>query len=258
MQINLLLGDTATRIQAVCSGLHDLTVAMIRLDRQIVRVAALRWRPRPWPDPTRRILCAPAEAVIGRRKPVALARLTPAEAIAVMDARDYDVHLFTDAETGEDAVVYRAGPSGLRLARQQRMHPPGWFSITTTAPVGVIVHTAQTPTLREAAAVARVGAQRLRFGFYTDPDTGRGRLLYPRYDGALGLLTPTDEHSGGQADNRRRKICVSKVITCAPVKSDAAVGPHRSRSHHVHTPRTTRDPPRRPPPRRRRRVRADH
>jgi hypothetical protein len=32
-------------------------------------------------------------------------------------AMDYDVHLFTDAATGEDAVVYRAGPSGLRLAR---------------------------------------------------------------------------------------------------------------------------------------------
>jgi hypothetical protein len=24
--------------------------------------------------------------------------------------------------------------------------------------------------------------------FFTDPDTGRGQLLYPRYDGNLGLI----------------------------------------------------------------------
>jgi Sigma 54 modulation/S30EA ribosomal protein C terminus len=71
-------------------------------------------------------LAAPSDGVITRRKPVVLLRGDPLEAVAVMDAMDYDVHLFTDAETGEDAVVYRAGPAGLRLARQRRMYPPGW------------------------------------------------------------------------------------------------------------------------------------
>jgi hypothetical protein len=31
-----------------------------------------------------------------------------------MDAMDYDVHLFTDADSGEDAVVFRAQDSGHR------------------------------------------------------------------------------------------------------------------------------------------------
>ncbi|MGO8965653.1 hypothetical protein [Mycobacterium sp.] len=37
---------------------------------------------------------------------------------------DHDLHLFTDASTGVDAVVYRGRPSGLRLARQRCMRPP--------------------------------------------------------------------------------------------------------------------------------------
>ncbi len=41
-----------------------------------------------------------------------------------MDAMDYDVHIFTDTTTGEEAVVYRAGPAGLRLARQHRERLP--------------------------------------------------------------------------------------------------------------------------------------
>ena len=41
-----------------------------------------------------------------------------------MSAMDYAVHLFADAETGEDAVVYRSGPTGVRLSRQHSMRPP--------------------------------------------------------------------------------------------------------------------------------------
>jgi hypothetical protein len=114
------------------------------------------------------------------------------QAVAVMDAMDYDVHLFTDAETREEAVVYRAGPSGLRLARQHRMYPPGWSWLSTAAvpPVPLIVNSRPTPTLSEAAAVGRLCEHGLRFLFFTDPATGRGQLVYPRYDGNLGLVTP--------------------------------------------------------------------
>lgn len=122
VQINLQVGDTPLRAQAATAGIDDLRPALIRLDRQIVRASA-QWCPRPWPDRPRRRLTTPAEALVTRRKPVVLRRATPLQAIAAMDAMDYDVHLFTDAETGEDAVVYRAGPSGLRLARQHHVFP---------------------------------------------------------------------------------------------------------------------------------------
>mgnify|MGYP007061293597 CR=1 FL=1 len=118
-----------------------------------------------------------------------------------MDAMDYDVHLFTDAETGEDAVVYRGGPSGLRLARQHTMYPPGWSwsPSTTIPPVPLIVNSLPTPVLSEVEAVGRVCEHGLRFLFFTDDATGRGRLLYLRYDGRLGLLTPNAGGAGGGA-----------------------------------------------------------
>ena len=194
VQVNLRVCDRPARVQAVTAGIDDLPSALVRLDRQIVRVWG-RWRPRPWPDRTRRVLTAPSGAVITRRKPVVLLRASPLEAVAVMDAMDYDVHLFTDAETGEDAVVYRAGPSGLRLARQRRMYPPGWSwsPSACSPPVPLIVNSRPTPTLSEAAAVARAWQHHLRFLFFTDPASGRGQLLYPRYDGNLGLITPIGE-----------------------------------------------------------------
>ncbi|MDI3315316.1 MAG: sigma 54 modulation/S30EA ribosomal C-terminal domain-containing protein [Mycobacterium sp.] len=193
VQVNLRVRDTPARVQALTAGPDDLSPALVRLDRQIVRVWG-PWRPRPWPDRTRRILTASADALVTRRKAFVLQRETPLQALAVMDAMDYDAHLFTDVESGEEAVVYRAGPSGLRLARQRRMYPPGWSwsPAACNPPVPLIVNSSPTPALSETAAVERV-RDGLRFLFFTDPQTGRGRLLYPRYDGNLGLITPVDD-----------------------------------------------------------------
>lgn len=190
VQVNLRVRGVPARVQAPVTGFDDLTPVLARLDRQIVRVWA-RWRPRPWPDRSRQPLTPPTEAVIARRKPVLLKRITPLDAAAVMDAMDYDVHLFTDAETGEDAVIYRAGPSGLRLARQRSMYPPGraWCPPAGAPLVPVIVNSLPTPTLAETAALDRMRQHGLRFLFFTDPATGRGQLLYSRYDGNIGLIT---------------------------------------------------------------------
>ncbi|WP_277395998.1 sigma 54 modulation/S30EA ribosomal C-terminal domain-containing protein [Mycobacterium camsae] len=192
MQVNLSVGELPARIAAVTAGIDDLSPALDRLDSHIRQMLA-PWRPRPWPDPARRILTVDFDAVVVRRKPVALQRTTPLQAVAVMDGMDYDAHLFTDAETGEDAVVYRAGPSGLRLARQRHVFPPGWaWSPGVSGPqVPLIVNSRMTPTLSEPDAVRRACDHSLRLLFYTDRETGRGQLLYPRHDGNLGLLVPT-------------------------------------------------------------------
>lgn len=191
VQVNLRVGEQPARVLAVTTGVDDLTPALLRLDRHIVRMSA-QWRPQPWPD-HRRLLTIASGAVVVRRKSVALQRATPLDAVAVMDAMDYDAHLFTDVETGEDAVVYRAGPSGLRLARQRHVYPPGWaWSASTSGPpVPLIVNSRPTPALTEDAAVCRARDHALHLLFFTDPATGRGNLLYPRYDGNLGLITPT-------------------------------------------------------------------
>ncbi len=197
VQVNLRVRDAPARVMAVTAGTGDLTPALARLDRQIVSLSA-PWRPRPWPDLTRRILTAGPDTVVARRKAVLPQRLTPMQAAEVMDAMDYDAHLFTDDETGEDAVVYRAGPSGLRLARQHQVFPPGWSlsSKLSGPPVPLVVNPRRAPVLTEAAAVRGMREHRSRLLFFTDPASGRGQLLYPRYDGNLGMITPAD---GGDA-----------------------------------------------------------
>ncbi|MHA7649288.1 sigma 54 modulation/S30EA ribosomal C-terminal domain-containing protein [Mycobacterium sp. ML4] len=192
LQVNLSVGELPARVAAVTAGIDDLSPALDRLDTHIARMLA-PWRPRPWPDARRRILTVDGHADVARRKSVVLQRTTPVQAVAVMDGMDYDAHLFLDMETGEDALVYRAGPSGLRMARQRHVFPPGWsWSPGVPGPrVPLIVNSAATPRLTESAAVRRAREHNLGLLFYTDRETGRGHLLYPRHDGNLGLIVPT-------------------------------------------------------------------
>ncbi|WP_067904059.1 sigma 54 modulation/S30EA ribosomal C-terminal domain-containing protein [Nocardia vaccinii] len=188
VQVNLHVGDTPARIQTLTHGPGDALPVVVRLE-QLITVIRSPWQPRPWPDLTRPPLDTPGPGQLARRKSVPLAAGRPAGAVAVMDAMDYDVHLFTDAATGQDAIVYRAGPSGVRLARQHGAQPS---HSTPGEPGPFTVNPRPAPALTETAAVDRVCEQGLPFLFYTDPSSGRGHLLYRRYDTGLTLLTPTD------------------------------------------------------------------
>ncbi|MFV0495836.1 sigma 54 modulation/S30EA ribosomal C-terminal domain-containing protein [Mycobacterium sp.] len=192
VQVNFRVGEQPARVVAVTGGVDDLAPALARLDRQLARMCA-PWRPRVSPDRTREPMTVPCDAVLTRRKSVVLQRLTPLQAAQVMDAMDYDAHVFADADTGEDALVYRAGPSRLRLTRQYHVCPPGWApsSANSDSPVPLIMNPVVPPVLTEGEALRRVrdyGLQRL---FFTDEITGRGNLLYPRHDGNLGLISPS-------------------------------------------------------------------
>lgn len=192
IQVNLHIGDTPARIQTPTQGHGDALPAVVRLERQIKALRA-PWRPRPWPDPSRRPLDSPGPGEPTRRKSVSLTTGRPLTAAAVMDAMDYDVHLFTDADTGEDAVIYRAGPRGLRLARQYSVHPP---RSTTDGPEPLTINPRPAPVVTETQAAARVCEYGLPFLFYTDPNSGRGHVMYRRYDADLTLITPAGHGTG--------------------------------------------------------------
>ncbi|MGQ4599705.1 sigma 54 modulation/S30EA ribosomal C-terminal domain-containing protein [Nocardia sp. R6R-6] len=186
VQVNLRVGDTPARMQTLTHGRGDALPAVLRLERQIKALRA-PWQPRPWPDPTAAEPDTSGPGKLSRRKPVLLATSRPLVAAAVMDAMDYGVHLFTDADTGEEAVVYRAGPAGLRLARQHSVQPP------RSASDGLgpfTINPRPAPVLTETRATDRACEHGLPFLFYTDVVSGRGHLLYRRYDADLTLVTP--------------------------------------------------------------------
>lgn len=135
-------------------------------------------RPTPLPLP-------PHEREIVRHKSFSLARATPDEAAFEMDVMDYDFHLFTDLGSGEDSVIYRAGPTGLRLA-QVRPRP----DLLGPLAIQLTVSPIPAPCLRAADAKLRLDATGDPFVFFSDAATGRGNVLYLRSDGHYGLITP--------------------------------------------------------------------
>ncbi|MBX6748641.1 MAG: sigma 54 modulation/S30EA ribosomal C-terminal domain-containing protein [Micromonosporaceae bacterium] len=185
VQVNLRVCGAPARVQVPGPTVAAaIATAASRLDRQITRLSTT-WQAWPWPDPERRSLGLPGAGRIVREKAYRLRVARPCQAAATLHAMDYDVFLYTDVETGEDAVVYRAGPVGLALARQATMRPP-----MVAGPLALTVNPRKTPVLTRSQAARWLADGWLPFLFFTDPDTGRGNLLYRRYDGNLGLVTP--------------------------------------------------------------------
>lgn len=123
-----------------------------------------------------------------RHKAFGLAVCTVDEAAFDMDALDYDFHLFTELGSGEDSVLYRTGPTGYRLAQ---LTPVPEKVATSTVPLTISEKPAAV--LSTAAAVNRLDLSGQPFLFFRPPDGHhRGRVLYRRYDGHYGLITPAE------------------------------------------------------------------
>ncbi|MFD5462165.1 sigma 54 modulation/S30EA ribosomal C-terminal domain-containing protein [Kitasatospora sp. NPDC127059] len=127
----------------------------------------------------------PQEREIVRHKSFSLARESVDEAAFEMDTMDYGFHLFTEINTGEDSVLYRTAPTGYRLAQ---IHPDPARLGTVAVPL--TVSPTPAPRMDPAAARRRIDAFDQPFVFFADESTGRGNVLYHRYDGHYGLITP--------------------------------------------------------------------
>lgn len=136
-------------------------------------------RPSHFPRPTdeRRVI---------RRKSFAMAPCTVDEAALEMDLLDYDFHLFNEKGTGIAGVLYRSDPTGYRLAQ---VAPPSPDELSPhELPLTISPHPAPCITVEEAAE--RLGALGLPFVFFIEAAQGRAAVLYLRYDGHYGLITP--------------------------------------------------------------------
>lgn len=119
----------------------------------------------------------------------AAGRQTPEEAAAELDLLDYVFHLFTERSTGQDSVIYRTA-GGYRLA--MAYPKPGRLG---PVPGSMTVSKLPAPRLAVEEAVERLEAMGQPFVFFADIRTGRGSLIYHRYDGHYGLIRPAGERA---------------------------------------------------------------
>ena len=134
-----------------------------------------RYHPRPFED-----------REIVRHKSFTTAEATVDEAIFDLEALDYDFFLFSDLASGQDAVVHRL-PGGV-YGLQFRAGPDDGSVDDTAAAVEVNPEPAPWLTLSEARD--RLDVTSAPWIFFVDSDRDRGHVLYRRYDGHYGLITP--------------------------------------------------------------------
>ncbi|GEM25018.1 hypothetical protein NS2_32570 [Nocardia seriolae NBRC 15557] len=120
-----------------------------------------------------------------RHKSYALAGANCDEAAFDMEVMDYGFQLFTESGSGIDNVLYRTGNGEFRLA-QIDPHPDA----VTHGALAVTVSPLGAPVLDVDEAISRLELTRWPFVFFRESEQGGGRVLYHRYDGHYGLVTP--------------------------------------------------------------------
>ena len=126
------------------------------------------------------------EREVVRHKSFAIDPATPDEAAADMEQLDYDFWLFHDLASDGDAMIEHLSDGGYRLQRARPASAEG-------GPIAIELTVADQPppvtTLDEAIGQLEAGGQQRLF--FVDAATDRGHVVYRRYDGHYGQLTPT-------------------------------------------------------------------
>ncbi|MFM8303243.1 MAG: sigma 54 modulation/S30EA ribosomal C-terminal domain-containing protein [Actinomycetota bacterium] len=138
--------------------------------------------------PTRRPAYYPRPAedrAVVVRKSFAVAAESVDEAVADLELLDHDFFLFRDVTNEVDCVVRRVD-DGYEL---HCAGPP------PDEPIAAPVRHRRdpVPSLALEDAEELLDASDLELVFFVAPDTGRGRVLYRRYDGHYGLIVAIDD-----------------------------------------------------------------
>jgi hypothetical protein len=83
-------------------------------------------------------------------------------------------------------VIYRSGDGYRLVLARPRTHRLGPVDPSIT------VCPAPAPRLSITGAINRLEAAGQPFLFFVNAETGRGNLIYHRYDGHYGLIAPAD------------------------------------------------------------------
>lgn len=127
----------------------------------------------------------PEDRELVRHKMFAVEELTPDEAVFDMGQLDYDFYLFSDLASGEDSLVEQVDDGSYRMT-----------TLTPTdvelSPAAASIELSKTPVpeLSLAEAIERLNAGNEPHVFFANRESGRGNVLYRRYDGHYGVITP--------------------------------------------------------------------
>ncbi|MEX2252299.1 MAG: sigma 54 modulation/S30EA ribosomal C-terminal domain-containing protein [Acidimicrobiia bacterium] len=119
------------------------------------------------------------------RKSFSIDELTPDEAVLEMEQLDYDFYLFRELASHEDAVIEPETGESYRLTRLRSATVDPGPSATR-----VVVSESPAPVLTIEEAIERLEAIGTRFLFFAEATTHRGHIVYHRYDGHYGLISP--------------------------------------------------------------------
>jgi cold shock CspA family protein len=120
-----------------------------------------------------------------RHKSFGLGEFIPDEAVFDMEQFDYDFYLFCDLASGADSIMERLEDGSYRLTRLV----PSDADLGPTAEQ-VEVSTAHPSILTLDEAVERLNSGGEPHVFFAEAMSGRGNVLYRRYDGHYGLIVP--------------------------------------------------------------------
>lgn len=130
----------------------------------------------------------PEDREIVRHKSFAPDEMTVEEAVWDMSLLDYDFFLFVELSTGHDCLVERTrtGEAILHvLGPDGEQHRPGLHDLLTSDEI--------PPTMKLSEAIRLLDESGQPFLFFDNVISSRGNVVYRRYDGHYGLITPPVE-----------------------------------------------------------------
>lgn len=184
--------DAESMSQAI-NALADRLREQLRrhLDRLITEsrvpaaVASGQWRRGAWTPPRPpRSWRPPGEREVIRRKHFMLEPMSAARAADLMEDLDHDFLLYRDADARADALIHLRDDGRLGVVLPQNAAAPGTDEAFVREP------SRYSEPLALASAISEMDVLNHRFLYFTDAATGRGAVLYLRYDGNYGLIEP--------------------------------------------------------------------
>ncbi|MGZ4198286.1 MAG: ribosome hibernation promotion factor [Solirubrobacteraceae bacterium] len=173
--------DVAERLQR---HLRRYLERLLTREREPAQPPAGEWSHRSWSPPRPPTFVRPVEErEIIRRKSFAFGQMSVDDAADALEDLDHDFFLFHNAGTDADAVLYWRDDGLLAVIE------PQWvMSADDRGPVREQSRFSSPIDLQ--AAVSEMNAVNHRFLFFEDAATGRGDVIYRRYDGHYGLIEP--------------------------------------------------------------------